>query len=103
MPVEEPDRLLGRWVHSREEDEGGRVVYRRSGFPFPPARGRTSITLSEGGELELREPGPDDRTRTIAGMWDLRDDTLTLAPAGRAARYTVESVDDELLVLLRTD
>ncbi len=52
------EALLGEWVHSHEEDEPGRKVYRRSGYPFPPARGRDAVELKADDTAVVRGPGP---------------------------------------------
>jgi hypothetical protein len=59
--------LSGRWMHSREEDEGDVQVYRPADWAFPPARGRRGIEFGPGGELLLIGPGPTDRPQARAG------------------------------------
>lgn len=55
------DEPLGRWVHSREEDEGDLRVYRPAGYDLPPARGRRGIEFLPGGGLVVYGPGPADK------------------------------------------
>ena len=61
--------IHGSWTHSHEEDQGDILVYRPSGFAFPPARGRDTLVFGEGGELTEHTPGADDRSRSTACRW----------------------------------
>jgi hypothetical protein len=94
------DGLVGEWVHSHEEDEQGRLVFRRRGYDFPPSRGRRAFELAAGGDVREAAPGPDDRTRRATGTWDASDDRLTLRVEGRAPeQFAIESVEPDRLVL----
>jgi len=96
------DALVGEWVHSHEEDQPGREVFRRRGYAFPPARGRRALDLAAGGELREAAPGPDDRTRRVTGSWDVRDGRLTVRVDGRAPEeFLVDTVEPQRLVLRR--
>jgi hypothetical protein len=66
-----PEDVVGRWLHSREEDTASADVYRREDHPFPPARRpRRGLEFrADGTFVELR-PGPDDRPREVAGRWE---------------------------------
>ena len=63
-------RLLRRWMHSREEDRKGVVVYRPAGFAFPRARGRAGIEFRANGifvEWAIgRGDAPEPR---LGGTW----------------------------------
>jgi hypothetical protein len=61
------DELLGRWLHSHEEDEGDVRVYRPAGYDLPPARGRRGLEFRPDGELLVIGPGPADKPETAAG------------------------------------
>jgi hypothetical protein len=93
--------LVGRWVHSHEEDTGDRVVYRSPDFDFPPARGRDAFTLDLDGVALVGRPGPTDRGETTPGRWSLRGDTLTLEADSWSATFVVDSFDGTTLVLQR--
>ena len=57
------EKLVGRWVHAHEEDDGDRVVYRASGYAFPPSRGRDAFTLDQNGVARIDYPGRIVETR----------------------------------------
>jgi hypothetical protein len=99
--VARAELLNRRWIHSHEEDQEGRMVFRPAGFAFPPSRGRSSFELRPGGVLVEGGPGPDDRPTESAGTWELEgDDRLTLNSSGREPRtFAIESVEDDRLVV----
>src|SRR5437667_6338660 len=41
--------ILGRWMHSHEEDMQGVMAFRPKDFSFPPSRGRRGFDFREGG------------------------------------------------------
>lgn len=61
--------ILGRWIHSHEEDTQGVMVYRRKGYGFPPSRGRTGFELREGGKLTYFAIGRADGSEQFSGSW----------------------------------
>ena len=70
--------LVGRWLHSHEEDTDEAQVFRPGDFDFPPARGRDGFELrADGTSLELR-PGPADQPEQAEGSWKLEGDRLTV-------------------------
>jgi hypothetical protein len=96
--------LTGSWLHSHEEDEGDRVVFRPASYDFPPARGRNGFELSSDGDVRRSGPGPDDRTQEARGRWKLVDGELQMDLAGgRRERYAVESAERGRLVLRRLE
>ena len=97
----EASQLLGRWVHSHEEDQGGRLVFRPADFAFPPSRGRTALIFAAGGQLQVEGPGPADRRRTTSGHWSLQGKTLATAAPGWSGTFEIEAVDERALVLRR--
>jgi hypothetical protein len=69
-----PDALVGRWVHSWEEDSGDVRTYRRAGFAFPLSRRpRHIIELMADGSFESRSGGPADARVVRDGRWEARD------------------------------
>ena len=91
------EALLGEWVHSHEEDEPGRKVFRRSGYPFPPARGRDAVELKADDTAVVRGPGPTDMPEEETGKWALERETIRLYTRGEARTMEVVSCDDERL------
>jgi hypothetical protein len=61
--------LFGYWIHSHEEDTPGTRAYRQSGFPFPPARGRTGFELRPGGEWIRDAIAPTEGSDEVRGRW----------------------------------
>jgi hypothetical protein len=99
--VPQEDLLLRRWIHSHEEDEEGRMVFRPAGFAFPPSRGRSSFELRPGGVLIEGGPGPDDRPTETTGTWEVEgDDRLILRPGGQGTRtLVIASLEPDRLVV----
>lgn len=92
-------QILGSWVHSHEEDRDGNMVFRSASFPFPPSRGRRGFTLEEGGELEIHQPGRDDRSVRSSGAWTLEGNVLTINAPNWSRSYLIKSTDGGTLVL----
>ena len=94
--------ILGRWVHSHEEDEGDRKVFRPSTYAFPPSRGRSWFELKPGGSLLEGGPGPTDRSTSAPGRWTLDGDSLCFLDStgpGSTRTLTVASVGKDKLVV----
>lgn len=84
----DPDHLSQCWVHSHEEDAPGTIVFRPRGWSFPPSRGRRSIALKPDGMIEGASAGPDDRSQTTAGHWQLLPgNILEIATDGKSASH----------------
>jgi len=62
-----PECIFKYWIHSREEDTEGVLVYRPSNFKFPPSRGREGFELKKSGEFILYAIGRDDRPKKDFG------------------------------------
>lgn len=74
--------LLGRWVHSHEEDSEDEMVFRPATHDFPPSRGRTSFELRPDGRYIECSPGPVDAPEESRGRWELDGDRLVLEAEG---------------------
>ena len=61
--------ILGRWMHSHEEDAQGVTVYRREGYSFPPSRGRIGFDFRGGGELIYIGIARTDGSEEFSGSW----------------------------------
>jgi hypothetical protein len=94
--ADEPEELLGHWVHSHEEDSGDERVYRPADYDFPPARGRRGFELKPGGELVLYGPGATDRPEATTARW-------SVSGSGRVRlggeEFSIVSVSPDRLVL----
>lgn len=97
------NRLHGRWIHSDDEDHGGRLVLRASDFPFPPRRmPRADLSIKPGGAAVTGSPGPADRNTPSSETWTLDGDELTISGAtGLSGRFQVVAVDEQTLILQR--
>ena len=85
------DELLGRWLHSREEDEGDVRVYRPAGYDLPPARGRRGLEFRPDGELLVIGPGPADKPEAAAGRWEPAGEHRARVSLPRATRASWRS------------
>lgn len=61
MSGQDPQQLIGRWVHVHEEDDGRHRVFRRAGVPLPPSRGRAELDIAPDMTVRRFGPGADDR------------------------------------------
>lgn len=97
--------LIGRWLHSYEEDVGDQTVYRPANYAFPPARGRTGFELKENGVCEEILIGPTDTAVHKKGQWRYtRSALLVLTPrTGTERRFRVVSLRRDRLVLLELE
>ncbi|GHG53722.1 hypothetical protein [Streptomyces griseocarneus] len=78
-----PSELFRQWVHSYEEDTGGVTVYRPTGHPLPPARGRRGMEILPDGTFVDRPIGSRDVPGSVPGRWTARDErTLVVAFPG---------------------
>jgi hypothetical protein len=64
--------LLGHWMHSREEDTAEVAVYRRDGYSFPPARGRSGFEFMADGKALYFGMAPTDGSSQIPGRWEVQ-------------------------------
>ncbi len=72
LSAEEMTRcLLGKWMHSIEEDTEEALVYRPGDYPFPPVFGRTGYEFIAAGYLVYYGFGPADEPEVWNGRWDL--------------------------------
>jgi|SRR4051812_2350036 len=103
MPADLRKALQASWLHSHEEDEGERLVFRKADTELPPSRGRQEFTLKSNGEAGISGPGPDDRRRGASGRWTLKGKVLRIDAPNFSATYEVQSVDGQRLVVRRVE
>jgi hypothetical protein len=65
--------ILGRWLHSHEEDTPEIRVYRPASYKFPPARGRRGFEFRAGGELIYYSIERTDGSQQISGRWIIEE------------------------------
>lgn len=88
------------WLRSHEEESGGQLIYRPQSYQFPPARGRSALSLAPEGKSAMMAPGPDDRPVERSGNWMVTDDDhLLIETEGRRQRFKIISVGQDKLVL----
>jgi hypothetical protein len=70
-----PPQIFRKWMHSREEDQDGIMVYRGERCNFPPARGRDGIEFKPDGTFVEWAIGAGDNQQGITGHWEATDST----------------------------
>ncbi len=63
--------ILGRWLHSHEEDTPEVAVYRPAEYAFPPSRGRIGYEFQKGGGLVYIGIARGDGSEESIGRWTL--------------------------------
>lgn len=94
-------QLIRQWFHSHEEDTPSEMTFRPAGYALPPSRGRIGFELRADGTLVESGPGPDDRSASAQGTWELQGNTLVLHGATDRA-FKILSVADDRLVVARS-
>jgi hypothetical protein len=96
-------QLLGRWLHSNEEDTASQSVYRPATFSFGPARGRRGFELRPDGSCTSIGIAPQDGSAEQPCRWEFKDGNEPRAilhlPTGETQVLRVASVDDQKLVV----
>jgi hypothetical protein len=64
--------LLGRWMHSHEEDIRGTAIYRPREYEFPSARGRTGFDFIASGKTVYYGIADTDGVKELSGRWETR-------------------------------
>jgi|GEM_PF-3846014 len=63
--------IVGKWIHSNEQDTKLHEVYRKEGFNFPPSRGRESIVVRADGTFDYITIAPNDTREKNSGKWEV--------------------------------
>ena len=102
-PFDPGPELFRRWVHVREEDEPGVSVYRPSGYPIPPARGRDGLEFRRDGTVIRYAPGPVDAPVGRPATWRATGpDALTVIDGDQdATAFVIDALGADLLRLRR--
>jgi hypothetical protein len=96
--------LFGHWVHSFEEDTEGVRAYRRRGFPFPPAFGRTGLEIHPSGQFVRHDIGPADEPVAVPGRWQAeRIRAVFPGDAQEQLVLSILSYDAEMMRIQDTD
>lgn len=103
--MEQPTAIAARWIHSFEEDDGDRMVFRPPSYGFPRSRGaRFGLDLTADGIAKIDGPGPADRPTLKEGRWSIVPGeglgTLRLLSAeGLTYEWSIVAAEPERLVL----
>jgi hypothetical protein len=85
--------LPRKWIHSHEEDTDDEIVFRPDSYTFPRSRGRRGFELTPDGGMIEHGIGSDDRPKSTAGSWQLKNtNELELTSGGANAKSTVMSL-----------
>jgi hypothetical protein len=99
--------LIGRWLHSHEEDGEGLQIYRPASYKFPPARGRRGLEFRDGGELVYIGIARTDGAEPMAGAWTIEGNerVRVSVTTGSVQPYTlhVVSCTNDMLKVRRLD
>ena len=95
--------LLKKWIHSHEEDEGNKKVFRPQGYAFPLSRGRSGFKLHSNSSMNNIQPGPADIPISNEGNWELiegKENILCVHESGTSPLYyKIDSISEDKLVL----
>lgn len=104
MP-DELRELVGKWLHSHEEDTKTEKVYRRSGFGFPPSRGREGYEFRADHSATYIGIAPVNGQTREPCSWLLREDTgreiVMMSARDREWGLHIVSLSRDRLVLRR--
>jgi len=63
--------IVGKWIHSNEDDTPQIEVYRPESFNFPPSRGREAIVVRDDSTFDFITIEPNDTRKKTSGKWTL--------------------------------
>ena len=80
MPAGLSEHVYGRWLFSREEEDGARLYLPRGGAFAPSRRPRDGFDIEPDGRFRSYTPGASDASRARDGRWEA-------SPQGIAVTY----------------
>lgn len=91
--------MFKRWLHSREEDCAGLLVYRPVSYSFRPSRGRTGFEIHPDGEFIGIKIGRANGQAARRGRWRLEgnDQLHIVYDDGGEEVMTIRSVENDIL------
>ena len=90
------------WIHSYEEDEGNKSVYRPKSYEFPPSRGRDGFQIKQNGEIIFKTIGETDTPQLILGNFQIKDQNnlhIEFKNSSMSKVMTIISCEKDLLVI----
>jgi hypothetical protein len=72
MNLTDDECIYKLWIHSHEEDDEAKKVYRSSSFDFPLSRGRDSFEIKKNGEIVSHAIGALDDIREKIGKFEIK-------------------------------
>jgi hypothetical protein len=95
--------LLGRWLHSHEEDTATESVYRPGSFPFGPSRGRRGFEFRPDGSCTSIGIAAQDGPAEEHCKWEVKNGKDLRAilhfDSGKDRIFRIASVDSDKLVV----
>ena len=100
MSLIDNECLYQYWIHSYEEDEQTKKVYRSSSFEFPPSFGRKAFEIKRSGKVIVYFPGKDDRRMSISGQLEIRDpDKININIQAKHLNMIILSCENDRLII----
>jgi len=101
MNLQDEQCIYEFWLHSFEEDDMTKSVYRPLSFEFPPSMGREGIEIKKNGEIIFHIIGPDDTPQQIIGHFEIQaKNKLTIHFNDKESKIiTILSCEKGLLVI----
>lgn len=99
------NQLVGKWLHSHEEDTAKEMVYRRDDFDFPPSRGRNGYEFRANKTCNYIGIAPQDGSTLEGCEWKVtgrKPKKISLSFVnGKATELDVVSIEKDRLVIRR--
>lgn len=89
--------IVGKWIHSNEDDTAQHEVYRPESFNFPPSRGREALVINKDKTFEFITIEPNDTRKKTPGKWALVDGMYQFTLDGYKTVTFTATLDDNKL------
>jgi len=101
-----PANIFGRrWLHSHEEDTATEMIFRPTGYSFPPSRGRTGFELRPDGSALAIGIAPTDGPQEGEAEWSLASEheiRIQVPKTQESRTLDLQSVTPDRLVLRKS-
>lgn len=98
VPTLKNECLYQYWIHSYEEDDQTKNVYRLSSFKFPPSFGREAFEIKKDGVVIFYSPGKDDRRISINGELEIKGPDLVNIKTKNLNMKILSCENDRLII-----
>jgi len=101
MNLADDECIYQFWIHSYEEDDETKIVYRSSSFDFPLSRGRDSFEIKKNGEIVSHTIGVVDDFREKIGKFEIKgnDKLYTYFNKTKPNIMTILSCEEDRLII----